>query len=237
MENMENKAARRAGGGFLGPRVDYIKKHFAAEDQLLTSIREAMHADNLGHMSLSPYEGHILKFLTTMVGAKKVVELGSLYAYSSVWIARGMAQASASGASDERPVLYSVDHNPEHIAKARSLLKDTPEAEVIEFLCSEALQALGSLDGSFDMVFIDAQKSEYPRYLDWAAKHLRKGGLVVGDNCFLFGHMFQNSSTWDSASNIAQENMEAFNAALAESGKFTSACFATHEGLVVGQLK
>ena len=81
------------------------------------------------------------------------------------------------------------------------------------------------------MVFIDADKQNYPAYLDWADKHVRKGGLIVADNTFLFGHVYGEESTH--VREGTKEAMLCFNERLADVSKYTSIILPTKEGLSI----
>ena len=94
-----------------------------------------------------------------------------------------------------------------------------------------ALDGLRGLekDGPFDLCFIDADKESYPQYLDWAARHLRPGGVLVADNVFLFGHLADSGPA--STVSAALVAMRAFHKRLASSGEFRATVLPTGEGL------
>ena len=126
-------------------------------------------------MPVGPGAGAALRMLAAAVGAKAVVEVGTGAGVGSVWLLRGM-----------RPdgVLTTVDVEPEHQRAARETLTEAGvPANRVRLISGRALEVLPRLtDGGYDLVFIDADKREYPDYLEQALRLLRPGGLVVFDN-------------------------------------------------------
>jgi predicted O-methyltransferase YrrM len=134
-----------------------------------------------------PGAGAALRLLAATVGAKSVVEVGTGTGVSSVWLLRGM-----------RPdgVLTTVDVEPEHQRAARETLS---EAEIpsnrVRLISGKGLDVLPRLtDGGYDLVFVDADKSEYAGYLEEALRLLRPGGVVVFDNALWHGQVADPSA-------------------------------------------
>jgi predicted O-methyltransferase YrrM len=210
-------------------KEDYIENLFATEDCHLKSIREKLKIDNKEGINVGPIEGKILFLLAQLINAKNIVEIGSLYGYSALWLARGI---SSDG------TLHCVELNSDHVAIAESLLNKTEVGHKISFYQGDALLTLDkiSFKGPFDLVFIDANKSGYLDYLNWAEKNVKKGGLIIGDNTFLFGKVFENnSSCGDSISRKQIETMQEFNNKLSDPNKYSSIIFPTAEGLTVAK--
>ena len=167
----------------LGPYEKYMNSTFAPEDTCLIKVREALKQDQLEGINVGAYEGKCLQFLIQVANVNKVVEIGTLYGYSTLWMARALKNDGQ---------VISVDINEKHQARAKELLKEDPHYSKIRFVCGNAQQTLSSLEseGPFDMVFIDANKAGYLDYFNWARNNIRSGGLIVADNVFLFGTMF-----------------------------------------------
>ena len=148
-------------------------EEFVAEDDILAVAR--VKADELGCVPVRPGAGAALRMLAAAVGAKAVVEVGTGAGVGSVWLLRGM-----------RPdgVLTTVDVEPEHQRAARETLTEAGvPANRVRLISGRALEVLPRLtDGGYDLVFIDADKREYPDYLQQALRLLRPGGVVVFDN-------------------------------------------------------
>jgi predicted O-methyltransferase YrrM len=136
--------------------------------------------DELGCVPVQPGAGAALRLLAATVGAKAVVEVGTGAGVASVWLLRGM-----------RPdgVLTTVDVEPEHQRAARETLTEAGiPANRVRLISGRALEVLPRLsDSGYDLVFVDADKAEYPDYLEQALRLLRPGGVVVFDNALWHG--------------------------------------------------
>src|SRR3954470_15474101 len=119
---------------------------------------------------VTPSQGKLLCLLASMVGAQRVLELGTMGGYSTVWLARSGAR------------VVTLEANREYAAVARDNLARAGVADTVELHVGDALETLPLLDGPFDLVFIDADKKSNPSYLAWALKLSRPGSLIVADN-------------------------------------------------------
>lgn len=207
------------------PREKYVESVFGLQDPELEPVLAAMESRGNSYMSINSSEARILQFLIRGFGIRSVVEIGTLYGYSSLC----MAKALPGGGR-----LITLEKNPENHAVATEMFARSTAGRRIEALCGDAAALLARLTGPFDMVFIDANKSGYTTYLDWAEKHVRPGGLIVGDNTFLFGAMYGPSD--DREAGPAQiQAMSEFNRRLADPAKYNSIIVPTREGLTVAQ--
>lgn len=210
------------------PREKYAKEVFGLnEDAALTRVKAEMDKHPLNFMSISPAEARILQFLIRGFGVKKIVEVGTLFGYSTLCMAEALP---ADGK------IVTLEKSPEHHAGAREMFKKMPAGAKIEALCGDAVEILPALEksGPFDMVFIDADKGGYVKYLDWAEKNVRKGGLIVGDNTFLFGALWGQSEDRDIGPKQIQIMTE-FNSRLADRARYNSLIMPTHQGMTVAQ--
>ena len=150
-------------------------------------------------------------------GRKEVVEVGTLVGYSAI----RMASASPAGGK-----LWTVEYEAKHAEVARTNLAGAGLAERVEVLVGAGKDVLPGLVkyGPFDLVFIDADKVSYDFYGAWALANLRKGGLVVGDNAYLFGELVEDSDRGRA--------MRKFHELVAAS--CDSVCAPTPDGLVIG---
>ena len=179
----------------------------------------------LAPISIGAEEGKLLQLLIRLAGVKKIIEIGSLSGYSALWMAEALP---ADG------VLHAIEKSPEHVALIRQATAHDARIQVHEGDASAILETL-SADAPFDMVFIDADKPAYPRYLDWAEKYVRAGGLIVGDNTLLFGHVWGDTPPQGerAPSKSAWMAMQEFNARLADASKYHSILIPTEEGMTV----
>ena len=203
---------------------DYVTRVYAPEDDVLAEVRARSAAAGLPDIQVAALDARHLEVLARAAGARRAVEIGTLGGYSAIALLRGMGPDGK---------LDTIEMDPHHAEVARESFRRAGLAARAEIHVGRALEILPGLAarGPFDLVFIDADKEGYPRYLDWAADHLRPGGLVLLDNAFLFGHL-PEAPTGERAASIAA--MQAVHEALARGGRFRATVLPTGEGLAVG---
>jgi predicted O-methyltransferase YrrM len=158
----------------------WLRERFWADDELLTQARERF-ADLGGPLIEVPNEtGALLATLVRATGARRVLEVGTLFGYSAVWMARAMP---AGGTIDTLELLDA------HADVADQLLRDAGLAERVTVHRGPAADTLAELDGPYDLMFIDADKERYPTYLEHALRLVRPGGLVIADNVIWSGRV------------------------------------------------
>ena len=163
-------------------KIKYLESLFPQND-ILDKIKEKALEEQVLGMQMQAHEAQILEFLLKLIQATKVVEIGTLYGFSSFHMARALPPKGR---------LFTLDLNKKRQKISKEILKDTEEGEKITFISGEARKSLKQLEkeAPFDAVFIDADKSSYKEYLNWSEKNLRRGGLVMLDNSFLFGAVY-----------------------------------------------
>lgn len=198
--------------------LEWIAKTHAPHDAALDHAYRAHETDGLPAIQVGPSEGKLLHLLARMIGAKRIVEIGTLGGYSAIWLARALPP-------DGR--LYTLEREPRHAEVARRNLDAAGVGDRVTILVGDARENLRELaaEGPFCMVFVDADKGSYPEYGRFAAAHVREGGLLVGDNAFLFGDLLHPQEETAAA-------MRAFHQEMRKS--FDSVCVPTPDGLVVG---
>lgn len=153
---------------------------FAPEDDALRAALTAGREADMPTIQISPLQGRLLQVLAAACGARKILEIGALAGYSSIWLARALP-------SDGR--LISLEMSEKHAGVARASLSRAGLSDRAEVRVGPAIEALPTLvdEAPFDLVFIDADKPGYPAYLDWALKLTRPGSIIVADNCIRGG--------------------------------------------------
>lgn len=205
----------------------YLNDVFGQTDPELAAIREELHRKDLDFMSISGHEARILQFFLRVTGAKKVVEVGTLFGYSALAMAKALPE-------DGR--VFTLEKSADNYAVATAQFKKFPSAGgKIRALNGDAVNLLTSIEaeGPFDLVFIDADKAGYVTYLDWAEKNVRRGGFIVGDNTFLWGGVYDEAREDVGAKSVAA--MKEFNSRLADSSKYNSTLIPTVEGMTFAQ--
>jgi caffeoyl-CoA O-methyltransferase len=204
--------------------AEYVARVYAPEDPALADVRARSAAAGLPDIQVGALDARHLEVLARAAGARRAVEIGTLGGYSGLALLRGMG---ANGTLD------TVELEPRHAEVARETFRRAGVGDRARVHVGRALEVLPRLapSGPFDLVFIDADKEGYPRYLDWAADNLRPGGVVLLDNAFLFGHLPEPASGERAASIAA---MQAVHEALARGGRFRGTVLPTGEGLAMG---
>ena len=202
----------------------YVYDLLRPEDPIPEASRQEALAAGMPEIQVGGLDGRHLEILALLSGAKKTVEIGTLAGYSGICLLRGMGDGGH---------LYTFEYSPLHAQVAHRNFKMAGLENQVSLYVGPALERLPQIEheGPFDLVFIDADKGNYPEYLKWAESHLRKGGLVIGDNTFAFGRIAQDPPQADATSVFA---LQEFNSHLAGSPHWKTTIFPTGEGLTLG---
>jgi caffeoyl-CoA O-methyltransferase len=204
------------------PRLErYLASVYQPEDEALREIRVRSAQAGLPDIQVAGLDARHLEVFTRAAGARRAVEIGTLGGYSGLSILRGLAPDG---------LLFTCELDPTHARVAEESFRKNGFAARARIQLGPALEGLARIEGEgpFDLCFIDADKERYPQYLDWAARNLRAGGLLIADNVFLFGHLADEGRADPSL--VA---MRAFHDRLAGSGEFRATVVPTGEGLSV----
>jgi len=214
--------------------AQYVLDVFKPEDQLLADTRARAKAAGLPPIHVAPFDGRHLEVLVRAAGAKKIVEIGTLAGLSGTCLARGLAPGGH---------LHTFEFEPHHAAVAAETFRLANVSDLVTIHVGPALANLPKIEaqGPFDVVFIDADKDNYPNYLAWAERNLRPGGIVLVDNAFAWGLLTlpENSPQFtEPRQRSARQAIRAVNARLADpNGPFRSTMLPTGEGLAMGVKK
>jgi caffeoyl-CoA O-methyltransferase len=200
----------------------YLQAVFGEEDSILSEIRERSRAANLPDIQVARFDGRHLEVIVRAIGARRVVEIGTLGGYSGVCLARGLAPGGR---------LDTFEYDPRHAEVARESFRRAGLEDRVRIHVGRAIEKLPEIesDGPFDLLFIDADKIGYPDYLRWGVVHLRRGGVVLADN--VFRAAFGATGDW-SAESVAA--LDLFNRELVQGGDFAATFVPTVEGLAFG---
>jgi len=166
--------------------ASYLRNLFGAEDDALLEIRSNTVEHGLPQINVAPEEGRLIHFLLKACGAKRVVEIGTLAGYSGTWIARALPEDGQ---------LITLERDAHHAEVAQESFVRAGVAGRVEIRVGVALDVLKTLttEGSFDGVFIDANKGDYPQYLAWAIDNVRVGGIILAHNALWGGAVVDHS--------------------------------------------
>ena len=167
----------------------YFAERLLPSDPVLEAALEASTAAGLPSINVSPVQGKFLHLLALATGARRILEIGTLGGYSTLWLARALPV-------DGR--LVSLELQPRHAEVARANLDRAGVSEKVEIRVGPAAESLAQLQaegaGPFDLIFIDADKPSNPAYLGWALKLARRGSLIVVDNVVRKGKIVDPAS-------------------------------------------
>jgi predicted O-methyltransferase YrrM len=207
---------------------DYISDLFVPFDPVMQEALATSEAAGLPSISVAPNEGKLLMLLAQISGARKILEIGTLGGYSTIWLARGMASGDT---------LVTLEASAKHAEIARINIARAGLTDVIEVRVGSTLDTLPQLAaegrGPFDVIFIDANKDNYPEYLAWALKLSRRGSLIIADNVIRDGEIL------DSTSNDPRvQGIRRFNQLLADEPRVRATVIQTvgrkgHDGIAI----
>lgn len=202
-------------------RSEYVRNLFARHDQALQTAWEDTPKRGLPAISVQPEEGLFLQLLVRACGARKALEIGTLGGYSGIWIARGLTLDGK---------LVTIEREPRHAQVAREHFQRAGLHSQVEIIVGDGHTVLPDLeaDSPFDFVFIDAEKSGYPFYFDWALEHTRLGGVIAAHNAFRAGRVLDEEN--QSEDTLA---MRAFNQRVAGEPRVVSTIYPAGDGTLV----
>ena len=170
---------------------DYVRDLFAEEGEVLESLRREIGRQDMPEIYISPEQGKLLQVLLTAVGARRVLEIGTLGGYSALWMARALP-------ADGR--LITLEKDAGRADFARGFIERAGLGDVVDVRIGEAREVLLELvdavasgaEEPFDAVFIDADKEPFVEYLERSLELVRPGGLILGDNAFRDGRILED---------------------------------------------
>jgi predicted O-methyltransferase YrrM len=167
---------------------DYICRKLLPPDPALQAARDANAAAGLPAIDVSPAQGAFLHLLARIAGAGRILEIGTLGGYSTIWLARALPPGGR---------LVTLEAEPRHAEVARSNIAGAGLAEAVDLRLGPALDTLPALaEGPpFDLVFVDADKAGSAAYLEWALRLSRPGTVIVLDNMVRGGDVLDASGT------------------------------------------
>lgn len=168
---------------------DYVAELLAPHDSALDEALSSSEAAGLPAIQVSPPQGKLLYLLARSIGARRVLEFGTLGAYSTIWLARALPGTGR---------LITLEADPRYAEVARANIDRAAVGDVVDLRLGSALDTLPELAaedaGPFDLTFIDADKENSPAYFAWALERTRAGGLIVADNVVREGSLADEHS-------------------------------------------
>ena len=164
---------------------EYTTGLLIPKDPVLDAALSASDAAGLPTISVSPSQGKLLMLLAQLRGAKRILELGTLGGYSTIWLARALPVGGR---------LISLEYSEKHAEVARGNIARAGLSDVAEVRVGDAGETIQKLEGPFDLFFIDADKKSIPHYLEWSLKLSRPGSVIIIDNVVREGALIDGKS-------------------------------------------
>lgn len=200
----------------------YVRRLFAGEDEVLEELRYEISRQDLPEIYISAEVGRLLQVLLAAIGARRVLEIGTLGGYSAIWMARALPP-------DGR--LLTVEREPDRAAFARDFIRRAGLEDVVEVRVGDAREVLRQLvagdEPPYDAAFIDADKESYVEYLERSLELVRPGGLIIADNAFRDGRVLEEEP------DEATRGIQAYNERVAGHERLASTIIPIRDGVVV----
>jgi predicted O-methyltransferase YrrM len=169
---------------------EYVGGLLAPHDEALDAALAAAEEAGLPAIQVSPPQGRLLSIFARTIGARTILEFGTLGGYSTIWLARALP-------ADGR--LITLEADPDYAEVARANVDNAGVGALVDLRIGPALESLPVLEdegaGPFDLVFIDADKANTPEYFAWSLERTRPGGLIVADNVIRDGAVIDADAT------------------------------------------
>jgi predicted O-methyltransferase YrrM len=210
----------------------YIAAHLLSPDPSLEAAVAASEAAGLPPIAVTPNQGKLLELLARIHRAQSILELGTLGGYSTIWLARALPEGGR---------LVTLERESRYAEVALANIARAGLADIVQVRVGPALQTLPELHGEgtapFDLIFIDADKQNYPGYLEWSLKLSRVGTLIIGDNVVRAGAILDSDSSSPDDGGVAA-GVRGFYEMLAEEPRVSATAIQTvgdkgHDGFAL----
>jgi predicted O-methyltransferase YrrM len=179
----------------------YLDALFAPDDPVMQSVKKRMLDNQLPPISITPLVGKLLALLSRLVGAKRILEIGTLGGFSTIWLARALPPEGK---------LITIELDNKNAEIARKNIKDAGQHEKVEILIGKGLDHIRVMaqeaPSTFDLIFLDADKPSYTHYIEPMITLCRPGGLIIADNLIRRGKVIHPPQNDAQANNLAEFN-------------------------------
>jgi len=208
----------------INSEIQEYAQHFTTpEDGVLSELLEKTYGERSDKAMLSGfYQGRLLSMFSKMIAPRRILEIGTYVGYSALCLAEGLTE-------DGKLITLDISEETNAIAKqfwSRSLLQDRIDARL-----GSALEIIPTLDETFDLVFIDADKPNYGNYFDEVFSKLRIGGLIIADNVLWSGDVLKAAAGEEVNDNTRA--LHEFNKKVQADGRVSNILLAVRDGLMV----
>jgi caffeoyl-CoA O-methyltransferase len=211
---------------FLPEAIDkYVVNHTEEEPIILQQLTRETYQKVLQPIMLSgPYQGRVLSILSKLIRSKSILEIGTFTGYSTICLAEGL---------DTEGQLHTIDINEELVDFQRKYFDKSGYGNQIKQYLGNALDIIPTLDYTFDLVFIDADKPNYSNYFHLVIDKLNKGGIILSDNVLWHGKVVESLNPKDSSTKAVLE----YNKLLKNDARIETVVLPVRDGLTISRKK
>jgi len=201
--------------------VEYVEKYTQEEPSLLQKINRETYAKVLTPRMLAGHlQGRVLSMLSNMIQPDSVLEIGTYTGYSAICLAEGLTPDG---------VLHTIDINEELEEVVRGYFKEAGIEKQVRYVIGNAIDIIPKIKGSFDLVFIDADKGNYANYFDMVIGRVSQGGFIIADNVLWSGKVLDDPQTMDEDSRALLE----FSKKIQADQRVENVLFPIRDGIMV----
>ncbi len=204
---------------FINEEIEqYAYEHTKPENEIFKRLRVETHEKmSAPQMQVGRIEGQFLKMLVRLVGARRILEIGMFTGYSALMMAEGLPE-------DGKLITCDIDPKAEEMAKR--YFAESPHGHKITVSMGPALETITKITEPLDMVFIDADKGNYPSYYEASIKILRPGGLIAVDNVLWSGRILKPEDSDTQA-------IDRFNKQVTQDSRVENVCLTVRDGIML----
>ena len=200
---------------------DYIVAHADAEPEVLYRLDRETHLRTIQPRMLSGHvQGSLLRMLVRLTGAKRILEVGTFTGYSAICMAQGM---------EDGGVVHTFEVDDEKEGMIMRYVREAGVEDRVVLHIGDVVEGIGAIDGDFDMMFVDGDKREYPRYYEVLLPRLRSGGLMIADNVLWDGHVVHEAR----ANDLHTRRLQEFNDMVTSDGRVEKFILPLRDGLMM----
>lgn len=201
--------------------TDYAERHTSPEDKVLYELNRETHLKfNFPQMVSGHFQGKVLTMLTQMIRPKRILEIGTFTGYSTICFAQGLG---------EDGLIHSIDINEELEATVRKYLKKANVERKVQLYFGDAMEIIPTLDEPFDLVFIDADKSNYINYYDLVFDKVTTGGYILADNVLWSGRV------WNMDKDKRTKIIDAYNKKVQNDDRVENILLPIRDGIMIAR--
>ncbi|MGB0377055.1 MAG: O-methyltransferase [Flavobacteriaceae bacterium] len=201
--------------------LEYSQEHSSSESELLKELYRETHQKILQpRMASSPLQGRLLSLISKLIQPNSILEIGTFTGYATLCLAEGLSP---------KGILHTIDSNEELVDFQHGYFKRSPFASQIQTHLGPALDIIPDLESPFDLVFIDADKSNYIHYYEMMVPKMRSGGLILSDNVLWNGKVMEEAKPQD----LDTQTLQEFNRLLANDPRVDSVLVPLRDGITL----